>query len=117
MDFRKKFQIDFQHFCLCRKGSIVGAEGPNDAAEGCSPLQEIEKATRRAAIFLVILFQKRCYSVLSPFYDSLLSRHPVYLCSSSSLQFDAQQLTIKKIPSPVLLLLLLPLGTLAVPFS
>ena len=44
MDFCKKFQMDFQHFWL-------GPKGANNAAEGCSPPQEIEKGGRRAAIF------------------------------------------------------------------
>ena len=33
----------------------MGPKGPIVAAEGCSPLQELEKAARRAAIFLVII--------------------------------------------------------------
>ena len=39
MDFRKFFQMDFQQFWL-------------------GPLQELEKAARRAAIFLVIIKAK-----------------------------------------------------------
>ena len=35
---------------------MLGPKGPIVAAEGCSPPQELEKAARRAAIFLV--FQK-----------------------------------------------------------
>ena len=31
----------------------LGPKGPTDAAEGCSSLQVLEKATRRVAIFLV----------------------------------------------------------------
>ena len=34
---------------------MVGPKGPTVAAEGCSPPQELEKAARRAAIFLVDL--------------------------------------------------------------
>ena len=32
---------------------MLGPKGPTVAAEGCSPPQELEKAARRAAIFLV----------------------------------------------------------------
>ena len=32
---------------------LLGPKGPTVAAEGCSPPQELEKAARRAAIFLV----------------------------------------------------------------
>ena len=32
---------------------LLGPKGPTGAAEGCSPPQELEKAARRAAIFLV----------------------------------------------------------------
>ena len=34
---------------------MLGPKGPNVAAEGCSPPQEIEKAAHRAAIFLVLV--------------------------------------------------------------
>ena len=33
----------------------MGPKGPTVAAEGCSPPQELEKAARRAAIFLVLI--------------------------------------------------------------
>ena len=33
---------------------LLGPKGPTVAAEGCRPPQELEKAARRAAIFLVI---------------------------------------------------------------
>ena len=34
---------------------MLGPKGPTVAAEGCRPLQELEKAARRAAIFLVYI--------------------------------------------------------------
>ena len=37
MNFRKNFQIDFLHFWL-------GLKGPNGAAKGCNPPQELEKS-------------------------------------------------------------------------
>ena len=38
-----------------RRALLMGPKGPTVAAEGCSPPQELEKATRRVAIFLVFL--------------------------------------------------------------
>ena len=46
MGFCKIFQMYFQHFWLGPKGPTVGAEG-------CSSPQELEKAARMPAIFLV----------------------------------------------------------------
>ena len=41
---------------------MLGPKGPTVGAEGCSPLQELEKAARRAAIFLVVI-ENRCIDV------------------------------------------------------
>ena len=46
----------------------MGLKGPNDAVEGCSPPQEIKKAARRTAIFLVNT--KSVYKV-EHFYSNL----------------------------------------------
>ena len=43
----------FNIFVWARRAQLLGPKGPIDAAEGCSPLQELEKAARRVAIFLV----------------------------------------------------------------
>ena len=61
MNFRKIFQIDFQHFGWARRASLLVLKGPTIAAEGCSPQQELEKAGRRAAIFLVVLKALQCH--------------------------------------------------------
>ena len=45
MDFWKYF----------RRALLLGPKGPTVAAEGCSPPQELEKAARRAEIYLVNL--------------------------------------------------------------
>ena len=51
MDFRKFFQT----FGLTRRVPLLGPKSRNVAAEGYSPPQDLEKAARRAAIFLVCL--------------------------------------------------------------
>ena len=38
---------------------MLGPKGLTVAAEGCSPLQELENAARRVAIFLVLLITAR----------------------------------------------------------
>ena len=61
--FKQEFVLkNYDRFCECRfvsrilaPGLKCGPKGPMDAAEGCSPPQELEKAARRAAIFLVPL--------------------------------------------------------------
>ena len=71
MDFRKIFKMDFHKkskqisakfnklifniFRWARRALLLGLKGPAVAVEGCSPPQELEKAARRAAIFLVLL--------------------------------------------------------------
>ena len=59
---------------------MLGPKGPNDADEGCSPLQDIEKAARRAAIFLVTVIIKDggyiglpivLYTALLSYYDDM----------------------------------------------
>ena len=59
--YKQEFVLkNYDRFCKCRFVSRIlaqvlkcGPKGLMDAAEGCSPPQELEKAARRAAIFLV----------------------------------------------------------------
>ena len=49
----------------------MGPNGPTVAAEGCSPAQELEKAARRAAIFLVVLiYQTDIYHTQTYVYSN-----------------------------------------------
>ena len=51
---RAAFSI-FNIFRWARSALLLGPKGPTVAAEGCSSPQELEKAGRTAAIFLVLL--------------------------------------------------------------
>ena len=45
----------FNIFGCARSAPLLDPKGPNNAAEGCRPLHELEKATRRAAILQVTI--------------------------------------------------------------
>ena len=45
---------------------MFGPKGPTVTAEGCSPLQELEKAAHRAAIFLVLAIIVLKYERIGP---------------------------------------------------
>ena len=49
----KNFNWIFNILKWARRALFLGSKGPTVAAEGCSRPQELEKAARRAAIFLV----------------------------------------------------------------
>ena len=52
---KKKQTIMVNILGWARRAPLLGPKGPTVAAEACSPPQELEKAGRRAAIFLVYL--------------------------------------------------------------
>ena len=52
------FKWIFNIFRWARRALLLGPKGPTVAAEVCSPPQELEKAARRAAIFLLLLKSK-----------------------------------------------------------
>ena len=61
---------------------MLGPKGPTVAAKGCSPQQEVEKAARRGAIFLVLSKRAaiRMFSIaLNQIVPAMWSVDPYYL--------------------------------------
>ena len=59
-------KVIFNIFGWARRARMLGPEGPNFAAEGCSPPQKLKKAGRRALDYHII-FIKRTYMNRHPF--------------------------------------------------
>ena len=83
MDFRQKSKqisakfskLIFNIFRWARRTLLLGPKGPTVAAESCSPLQELEKAARRAAIFLVYIKINLSSSCRERKWNYFLTRH------------------------------------------